>query len=89
MLGKPRLKARAIIETAPDIVTGQAKPTFQRFLLKVDGQTKKSFTTRDAAEKAGLQIKQAYPIVQVSIYDSAEGSQIIIGAKKGAAVKSA
>jgi len=89
LLGKPRLKARAIIETAPDIVTGQAKPTFQRFLLKVDGQTKKSFTTRDAAEKAGLQIKQAYPIVQVSIYDSAEGSQIIIGAKKGAAVKSA
>ena len=89
MLDKPRLKARATKEPAPDIVTGQAKPSFQRFLLKVDGQTKGSFTTRDAAEKAGLQIKQAYPVVHVSIYDSAEGSQIIIGAKKGAAVKSA
>jgi hypothetical protein len=89
LLGKPTLNARATKETAPDIVTGQAKPSFQRFLLNVDGQTKRSFTTRDAAEKAGLQIKQAYPIVQVSIYDSAEGSQIIIGAKKGAAVKSA
>jgi hypothetical protein len=64
----------------PDPV-GRAKPSFQRFLLKVDGQTKGSFTTRDAAEKAGLQVKQAYPVVQVSIYDSAEGSQKLLGVK--------
>jgi hypothetical protein len=76
------LKARATKETALDSVAEQAKPSHQRFLLKVDGQTKTSFTTLEAAEKAGLQIKSAYPIIQVSVYDSAEGRQAIIGVKK-------
>ena len=82
MLDKPTLKARAAKESAPDIPAGQAKPSFQRFLLKVDGQTKNSFATRDAAEKAGLNIKHAYPVVQVSVYDAKEGSRTIIAATK-------
>lgn len=81
LLDRPTLKSRATKETPPDFVAGQAKPSFQRFVLKVDGQTKASFTTRDAAEKAGVQIKQAYPVVQVSIYDTTEGNQTIIGVK--------
>jgi hypothetical protein len=50
--------------------------------LKGDGQTKGSFVTIEAAEKAGLKIKEAHPVVQVSVYDSIEGRQIIIGAGK-------
>ena len=45
--------ARATKETAPHIRIGQGKPTFERFLLKVDGLTKTSLTTLEASEKAG------------------------------------
>ncbi len=83
MLDRPTLtKTRAVKESAPDVVTGQGKPSFQQFRLKVDGQTKDSFTTFEAAEKAGLKIKKAHPVVQVSVYDSTEGGQTIIGAEK-------
>ena len=82
MLDKPTLKARATKETAPDIIAGQGKPSLRRFLLKVDGQTKELFATRDAAEKAGLKIKQAHPIVQVAVYDATEGRQAIIPATR-------
>ena len=69
-------------KSKPEIPAGQGKPSLQRFLLKVDGQTKGSFATRDTAEKVGLQIKQAYPVVQVAVYDATEGSQAIIGVKR-------
>jgi hypothetical protein len=78
LLDKPTLKARATKATMPDIPADQAKPSLQRFLLKVDGQIKRSFDTRDTAEKVGLTIKQAYPVVQVSVYDAADGSQAVI-----------
>jgi hypothetical protein len=80
MADRPIL-TRPIKGSAADIVTGQGKPSFHQFLLKVDGQTKDSFTTIEAAEKAGLKIKEAHPVVQVSVYDSIEGRQIIIGAE--------
>jgi len=72
-------KTRATQETAPEIAVGQTKPSLQRFRLKVDGQTKDSFTTLEQAEKVGLHIKKTHPIVQVSVYDSVEGGQTIIG----------
>lgn len=49
---------------------GQRKPTESQFRLQVDRQTKASYTTFEAAEQAGLLIKQAHPIVQVAIYDA-------------------
>lgn len=79
MVDRPIL-TRPIRESAPDIVTGQG--SFHQFRLKGDGQTKGSFVTIEAAEKAGLKIKEAHPVVQVSVYDSIEGRQIIIGAGK-------
>lgn len=82
MADRPTIKRAAAKESAPDIVTGQGKPSFHQFRLKVDGQTKDSFTTIEAAEKAALKIKQAYPVVQVSVHDSIEGRQIIIEAEK-------
>jgi hypothetical protein len=35
-----------------------------------------------ASEKVGLAIKMAHPVVQVSVYDSVEGGQTIIGTEK-------
>jgi hypothetical protein len=75
LLEKPKLKARARNDVAPATVAEQARPSLQRFLLKVDGQTKGSFATADAAEIVGLRIKKAYPAVHVSIYDSVDGSK--------------
>jgi hypothetical protein len=74
MADRPTL-TRAVKESAPDIVTGQGKPSFHQFRLKVDGQTKDSFTTIEADEKAGLKIKEAHLVVQVSVYDSIEGRE--------------
>jgi hypothetical protein len=78
ILTKPHIKK----EDAPDVITGQGKPSFQQFQLKVDGQTKASFATLEAAQKVGLKIKTAHPIVQVSVYDSLKGGITIITAEK-------
>ncbi len=83
MLDRPALpKTRAIKEAEPTVPTGQGKPSLQQFQLKVDGQTKDSFTTFEAAQKAGLKIKTAHPVVQVSVYDSVGGAKTIITAEK-------
>jgi hypothetical protein len=53
---------------------GQRKrPESGQFRLQVDRQTKASYATFDAAEKAALAIKKAYPILQVVVHDAAEG----------------
>jgi hypothetical protein len=41
----------------------------------VDGQIKDSFATFEAAQKAGVKIKTAHPVVQVSVYDSVKGAK--------------
>ena len=49
-----------------------------RYLLQVDKQTKGSYKTPEAAQSAALEIKIAYPIVQVSIYDSVDNSSRLV-----------
>jgi len=49
-----------------------------QFQLQVDRQTKISYGTYEAAERAGMAIKQTHPIVQVAIYNAGEGSRKII-----------
>ena len=44
----------------------------ERYLLQVDRQTKRSFADVAEATKAGEAVKKAYPVVMVSIYDTAE-----------------
>ena len=44
-----------------------------RFLLQVDRQTKESFQTRDAAQKAGKALKRPFPILHVGVSDVEEG----------------
>jgi len=43
----------------------QARPTEERFLLKVDGQIKRSFSSKEDAATAGAVIKKTYPVVVV------------------------
>ena len=51
---------------------GQTRPIEERFLLKVDGQLKRSFGSGEAAKTAGGTIKKAYPVVVVTVVDSQE-----------------
>jgi hypothetical protein len=44
----------------------------KRFLLKVDGQLKRSFSSGEAATISGSTIKKAYPVVVVTVVDSQE-----------------
>jgi len=52
----------------------QARPVEQRFLLRVDGQIKRSFSSKEAAITAGDVVKKAYPIVMVTVLDTKDGS---------------
>lgn len=68
---KVRSKDQEAVGDAP-LVVDQRKKVDDRFRLQVDRQTKRSFTTLQAALEAGLVIKRAHPIVQVSVYDSVD-----------------
>ena len=74
-------KKAATEETVPDPI-GQQRPAQERFRLQVDRQTKSTFTTFEAAEKAGLVIKNAHPTVQVTVYDVVESSNSTVEASK-------
>ena len=59
-------------EPADEDIGQRKRPETGRFRLQVDRQTKASFATSDDAERAGLAIKKKFPIVQVTVYDSAD-----------------
>jgi hypothetical protein len=78
MLARPTLK-----KPQPDEVTparGQVRPAEERFLLRVDGQTKRSFNRKEPALTAGRAIKKAFPVVAVSIMDTEDGTSEIVDA---------
>jgi hypothetical protein len=56
----------------------QARPTEERFLLRVDGQIKHSFSSREPVAIAGAAIKKAFPVVVVSVVDTQEHTTEII-----------
>jgi hypothetical protein len=80
MLARPTLKKPQDQEGANEVAKGQARPTEERFLLRVDGQVKRSFADKEAAATAGAVIKKAFPIVVVSIVDTEDGATEIVGA---------
>ena len=73
MLARPTLTKRPDQDDGETPV-GQTRPTEQRFLLRVDGQTKRSFSSKDPAVTAGAAVKKAYPIVMVTIVDTEDGT---------------
>ena len=58
----------------------QTRPTEERFLLRVDGQIKRSFSSKEDAGTAGAAIKKTYPVVVVSVVDTEEHTTEIIKA---------
>ena len=78
MLARPTL-TRPPQESANKPRT-QARPTEERFLLKVDGQIKRSFSSKEQAATAGAVIKKAYPLVVVAVVDTDEHTTEIINA---------
>ena len=65
-------------DPAPAPVAQRKQADGGRFCLQVDRQTKASYATYEAAEKAGLGIKKEYPILQVAVYDGVESVNNII-----------
>ena len=77
MLARPTLTKR-LDRPAAEEPKGQARPAEERFLLQVDRQTKRSFSSKKSAVTAGAVVKKAYPIVMVTIVDTEEGSVEVI-----------
>ena len=65
-------------ETANSPLGRRKRPEKGQFLLQVDRQTKTSYTTYEAAQEAGLVIKNGHPIVHVAVYDAVGGARKVI-----------
>jgi len=78
MLARPTF-TRPIQDDASTPKT-QARPTEERFLLRVDGQIKRSFSSKEQAATAGAAIKKAFPLVVVTVVDTEEHTTEIINA---------
>ena len=65
-------------EPAQELLSQRKRPDIGQFRLQVDRQTKGSYTTYEAAEKAGMAIKKDHPIVQVAVYDAVDSVNKII-----------
>jgi hypothetical protein len=59
-------------EEAPGSRPSQQREPEGRFRLRVDGQTKSTFATLEAAEDAARAIKKAHPVVHVGVDDGLE-----------------
>ena len=78
MLARPTL-TKPVQDDASKPMT-QARPAEERFLLRVDGQIKRSFSSKEQAATAGAMIKKAYPLVVVTVADTEEHTTEIINA---------
>ena len=78
MLARPTL-TKPVQDDASKPKT-QARPTEERFLLKVDGQIKRSFSSKEQAATTGAVIKKAYPLVVVTVVDTEKHTTEIINA---------
>jgi len=65
-------------EPAEEQFSQRRKPEIGQFRLQVDRQSKASFATYKEAEEAGMKIKRAHPVVQVSVYDTVAWTNQII-----------
>jgi hypothetical protein len=54
------------------------RPEMGRFLLQVDWQTKGSYPTAEVAHAAGAAIKNDFPLLHVTVYDSVERARTTI-----------
>ena len=79
MLARPRM-TKPPDQTGAEKPKDQTRPKEERFLFRVDGQTKRSFSSEGPAMTAGTAVKKAYPVVMVTIVDTDDGTIEIINA---------
>jgi len=68
----------AVEEPVPELLGRRKRPEVGQFRLLVDRQTKASFATYEAAEKAAMAIKTGHPIVSVVVYDAKGGENHVM-----------
>lgn len=73
-------RSAGLDEPDEQLLSPRRKPDVKQFRLQVDRQTKSSYETLAEAQAAGLAIKTAHPVVQVSIYDATAGQTHMIEA---------
>lgn len=78
MLARPTLTKPK--QPAAETQKSQERPVDERFLLRVDGQIKRSFSSKDSAMTAGGVIKKAFPIVVVTIVDTEDATIEVVNA---------
>jgi hypothetical protein len=62
---------RSIDEPEPKKALRADRPPTEGFVLIVDGHFKSEIDTVEAAETSGRELKAAYPMLQIEIYDAA------------------
>jgi len=70
--------AAIVDEPVPELLGRRKRPEVGQFRLLVDRQTKASFATYEAAEKAAIAIKTGHPIVNVVVYDAKDGENHVM-----------
>jgi hypothetical protein len=66
------------LSAGDDFFAQRKRAVETRFRVQVDGQTKSSHATKALAAAAALQIKNSYPVVQVSVHDAEEGQTTLV-----------
>jgi hypothetical protein len=64
-------------ENRPKNLKANLLPT-EGYGLEVDGRVKAQYDTAEAAAKAGLELKQKYPCVQVHVFDAKERTRTAV-----------
>jgi hypothetical protein len=75
-------KKVANAEQAEEDGPQERQPETEHYLLQIDGQTKRSFKTPEAARLMALDIKGRFPALQVSVYDNVTKSRTIVDLPK-------
>ena len=76
MVDRPTLKRPEVDDQ--HVSRGQTRPKDERFVLKIDGQSKTSFADQGSAVKTGKEIKKKFPVVNVTVLDSREGTRELL-----------
>ena len=61
----------SIDESEPRKAMRAGRPPTEGYATVVDGHFKTEFDTVEAAETSGRELKSAYPMLQIEIYDAA------------------
>jgi hypothetical protein len=65
-------------EQAKEEPSQQYHPDTGPYLLQIDGQTKRSFRTSEAAHSAALELKTRFPVLHVSIFDTPRDLRTVV-----------